>query len=110
APPRRRTPGRPPPQPLSDHSWCLSWDVLRISAKAGWCTAKNQGSGSTTTIAGRSIRAPPPATPRSHLLTHRLRASSLFESVTAGGSTARAAYLLRGEIERFEEVDEKTSV
>jgi hypothetical protein len=27
-----------------------------------------------------------------------------------GGSTARAAYLLRGEIERFEEVDEKTSV
>lgn len=44
------------------------------------------------------------------VLADRIRASSLFESVTVGGSPARAAYLLRGEIERFEEVDEKTSV
>jgi ABC-type uncharacterized transport system auxiliary subunit len=44
------------------------------------------------------------------LLADRIRASSLFESVTIPGSPARAAYLLRGEIERFEEVDEKTSV
>ena len=44
------------------------------------------------------------------LLADRIRASSLFESVTVAGSTARAAYLLRGEIERFEELDEKTSV
>jgi len=44
------------------------------------------------------------------VLTDRVRASSLFESVTVAGSPARAAYLLRGEIERFEEVDEKTSV
>ncbi|HEX2309756.1 MAG TPA: ABC-type transport auxiliary lipoprotein family protein [Vicinamibacterales bacterium] len=51
--------------------------------------------------------------PRSALtrvLADRIRASSLFESVTVAGSPARAAYLLRGEIERFEEVDEKTSV
>ena len=51
-----------------------------------------------------------PRTALTRLLTDRIRASSLFESVTVGGSTARAAYLLRGEIERFEEVDEKTSV
>jgi ABC-type uncharacterized transport system auxiliary subunit len=51
-----------------------------------------------------------PRTALTRLLTDRLRASSLFESVTAGGSTAKAAYLLRGEIERFEEVDEKTAV
>jgi ABC-type uncharacterized transport system auxiliary subunit len=51
-----------------------------------------------------------PRTALTRLLTDRLRASSLFESVTTGGSTAKAAYLLRGEIERFEEVDEKTSV
>lgn len=44
------------------------------------------------------------------LLADRIRASSLFESVTVAGSPSRAAYLLRGEIERFEEVDEKTSV
>jgi ABC-type uncharacterized transport system auxiliary subunit len=51
-----------------------------------------------------------PRTSLTHLLTDVIRASSLFESVTVGGSTARAAYLLRGGIERFEEVDEKTSV
>ena len=51
-----------------------------------------------------------PRTALTRLLTDRIRASSLFESVTVGGSPARAAYLLRGEIERFEEVDEKTSV
>jgi ABC-type uncharacterized transport system auxiliary subunit len=51
-----------------------------------------------------------PRTALTRLLTDRLRASSLFESVTTGGSTAKAAYLLRGQIERFEEVDEKTSV
>jgi ABC-type uncharacterized transport system auxiliary subunit len=45
-----------------------------------------------------------------HLLTDRIGASSLFESVIIAGNTSRAAYLLRGEIERFEEVDEKTSV
>jgi ABC-type uncharacterized transport system auxiliary subunit len=44
------------------------------------------------------------------LLTDRIGGSSLFESVTAAGSPARAAYLLRGEIERFEEVDDQTSV
>jgi len=44
------------------------------------------------------------------LLTDQIRAASLFESVTVGGRPAKAAYLLRGEIERFEEVDEKTSV
>jgi ABC-type uncharacterized transport system auxiliary subunit len=44
------------------------------------------------------------------LLADRIRASSLFESVTMAGSPAHGAYLLRGEIERFEEVDEKTSV
>jgi ABC-type uncharacterized transport system auxiliary subunit len=44
------------------------------------------------------------------LLADRIRASSLFESVTVAGSSARGAYLLRGEIERFEELDEKTSV
>jgi ABC-type uncharacterized transport system auxiliary subunit len=44
------------------------------------------------------------------LLADRIRASSLFESVTVAGSPARAAYLLRGAIERLEEVDEKTSV
>ncbi len=51
-----------------------------------------------------------PRTALTRLLTDRIRASSLFESVAVGGSTARAAYLLRGEIERFEEMDEKTSV
>ena len=51
-----------------------------------------------------------PRTALTRLLADRIRASSLFESVTVAGSPARAAYLLRGEIERFEEVDEKTSV
>jgi ABC-type uncharacterized transport system auxiliary subunit len=51
-----------------------------------------------------------PRTALTRLLADRIRASSLFESVTIPGSPTRAAYLLRGEIERFEEVDEKTSV
>jgi ABC-type uncharacterized transport system auxiliary subunit len=51
-----------------------------------------------------------PRTALTRVLADRIRASSLFESVTVAGSPARAAYLLRGEIERFEEVDEKTSV
>jgi ABC-type uncharacterized transport system auxiliary subunit len=51
-----------------------------------------------------------PRSALTRLLADRIRASSLFESVTVAGSPARAAYLLRGEIERFEEVDEKTSV
>jgi ABC-type uncharacterized transport system auxiliary subunit len=51
-----------------------------------------------------------PRTALTRVLAARIRASSLFESVTVAGSPARAAYLLRGEIERFEEVDEKTSV
>jgi ABC-type uncharacterized transport system auxiliary subunit len=51
-----------------------------------------------------------PRTALTRLLTDRIRASSLFESVTVEGSTESAAYLLRGEIERLEEVDEKTSV
>ena len=42
-----------------------------------------------------------PRTALTRLLTDRIRASSLFESVTGGGSTSKAAYLLRGEIERF---------
>ena len=44
------------------------------------------------------------------LLSDRIGASSVFESVTVDGSPARAAYLLRGEIQRFEEVDDKTSI
>jgi ABC-type uncharacterized transport system auxiliary subunit len=51
-----------------------------------------------------------PRTALTRLLADRIRASSLFESVTIPGSPTRAAFLLRGEIERFEEVDEKTSV
>ena len=51
-----------------------------------------------------------PRTALTRVLADRIRASSLFESVTVAGSPARAAYLLRGEIERFEEVEEKTSV
>jgi ABC-type uncharacterized transport system auxiliary subunit len=51
-----------------------------------------------------------PRTALTGVLADRIRASSLFESVTVAGSPARATYLLRGEIERFEEVDEKTSV
>jgi len=51
-----------------------------------------------------------PRTALTRVLADRIRGSSLFESVTVAGSPARAAYLLRGEIERLEEVDEKTSV
>jgi ABC-type uncharacterized transport system auxiliary subunit len=51
-----------------------------------------------------------PRTALTRVLADRIRASSLFESVTVAGSPARAAYLLRGEIERFEEVDEKRAV
>jgi ABC-type uncharacterized transport system auxiliary subunit len=51
-----------------------------------------------------------PRTTLTRVLADRIRASSLFESVTVAGSPARAAYLLRGEIERFEEVDEKRAV
>jgi ABC-type uncharacterized transport system auxiliary subunit len=51
-----------------------------------------------------------PRTALTRVLADRIRASSLFESVTIAGSPARAAYLLRGEIARLEEVDEKTSV
>jgi ABC-type uncharacterized transport system auxiliary subunit len=51
-----------------------------------------------------------PSTALTRVLADRIRASSLFESVTVAGSPARAAYLLRGEIERLEEVDETTSV
>ena len=51
-----------------------------------------------------------PRTVLTRVLADRVRASSLFESVAVAGSPARAAYLLRGEIERFEEVDEQTSV
>jgi ABC-type uncharacterized transport system auxiliary subunit len=51
-----------------------------------------------------------PRTALTRVLADRIRASSLFESVTVAGSPARAAYLLRGEIERLEEVDEKPSV
>jgi ABC-type uncharacterized transport system auxiliary subunit len=51
-----------------------------------------------------------PRTALTRVLADRIRASSLFESVTIAGSPARGAYLLRGEIERLEEVDEKTSV
>ena len=51
-----------------------------------------------------------PRTALTRVLADRIRAASLFESVTVAGSPARAAYLLRGEIERLEEVDEKTSV
>lgn len=51
-----------------------------------------------------------PRTALTRVLADRIRASSLFESVTVAGSPARAAYLFRGEIDRFEEVDEKTSV
>jgi ABC-type uncharacterized transport system auxiliary subunit len=51
-----------------------------------------------------------PRTALTRVLADRMRASSLFESVTVAGSPARAAYLLRGEIARFEEVDEKTSI
>jgi uncharacterized lipoprotein YmbA len=51
-----------------------------------------------------------PRTALTRVLADRIRASSLFESVTVASSPARAAYLLRGEIERLEEVDEKTAV
>jgi len=51
-----------------------------------------------------------PRTVLTRVLADRIRASSLFESVTVAGSPARAAYLLRGEIERLEEIDETTSV
>jgi len=51
-----------------------------------------------------------PRTALTRVLADRIRAASLFESVTIAGSPARAAYLLRGEIVRLEEIDEKTSV
>jgi ABC-type uncharacterized transport system auxiliary subunit len=51
-----------------------------------------------------------PRTALTRVLADHIRASSLFESVTVAGNPARTAYLLRGEVERFEEVDEKTSV
>jgi hypothetical protein len=51
-----------------------------------------------------------PRTALTRVLADRIRAASLFESVTVAGSPARAAYLLRGEIERLEEIDEETSV
>jgi ABC-type uncharacterized transport system auxiliary subunit len=51
-----------------------------------------------------------PRTALTRVLADRIRAASLFENVTVAGSPARAAYLLRGEIERLEEVDEQASV
>jgi ABC-type uncharacterized transport system auxiliary subunit len=44
------------------------------------------------------------------LVADRIRASSLFESVAVERTAARDTYLLRGDIERFEEVDGAAAV
>jgi ABC-type uncharacterized transport system auxiliary subunit len=51
-----------------------------------------------------------PRTALTRVLADRIRAASLFESVTVAGSPSSAAYLLRGGIERLEEVDETAAV
>jgi uncharacterized lipoprotein YmbA len=51
-----------------------------------------------------------PRTALTRVLADRIRAASLFESVTVAGNPTSGAYLLRGGIERLEEVDATASV